>query len=73
LKIDRKVIDNLDEPSLWITLRVELDECDYERLLDDVASIFFLEAMLPSCATDKGKEIASVELVKAGRIRQERS
>jgi len=65
------VIDDLDEPGLRVSLRIELDQSDQESLLDYVASIFLLKAVLPGGTTDEWKEVAPIELVEACGIRQE--
>jgi hypothetical protein len=71
LKVDREVIDDLDEPSFRVALRIELYQSDQESLLDYVASIFLFEAVLPGGATDEWMEITPIELIESPRIRQE--
>jgi len=69
LKIDRKVINDLNKPCLRVPLRIELYQSDQESLLDDIAGIFLFESMLPGGTADKRKEITSIEFVESGRIR----
>lgn len=70
LEVDREVVNDLDQPRLRVSRRIQFDESNQKRFLDDVAGVLFLEPVFPGRPADEGEKVLSIELVESLRVGQ---
>lgn len=68
LEVHREVIDDLDQPGLWVSRGVQFDESYQKGFLDYVAGVLLFEPVLPGRTADERKKVLSIELVETLRV-----
>jgi len=58
------MINNLDQPSFWISVWVELRQSDHEGLLNNVPGVLLVQSVFPSGAADERQKELQIELVE---------
>jgi hypothetical protein len=47
------MINDLDQPSFWVSVWVELRQSDHEGLLNNIPRVFLVQSVFPSGAADE--------------------
>lgn len=68
LEVHREVIDDLDQPGLRVPRRIQFDQSDEKRLLNDVTSVLLLEPVFPRRPANEREKVLSIELVETLRV-----
>jgi hypothetical protein len=61
-----KVVYDLVQPGLWISVRPELRYCQDERFLDNVFGVLLGQAVPVRGAPDERQEVVAVEALEGG-------
>lgn len=68
LPVRGEAIHDRVDPGLWIPVDVQLDERKDEGVVDDLAGVFFRQAVAPGNSSDEAHEECPVELVEGGSV-----